>query len=144
MKREHSAGFLMYVTRVIDGHPVRFYLLLQYHKGYWDLPKGKLEQGETSLDAALREVKEETGLTVEPIEGFVSELSYLFTSPTGELIDKTVTFFVGYAQSDKVILSHEHQDYSWVPYKEALKKLTYKNSQKILTSAEQFLQKREQ
>lgn len=143
MKKEYSAGFLLYSMRLIDVYPQRFYLLLKYPKGYWDLPKGKLESQETSLEAALREVKEETNLAVEPIEGFETELQYVFTSPTGELINKTVTFFVGRALSDQVIISHEHQDFAWLPYKEALNKLTYKNAQKVLKAAEKFLQERE-
>jgi len=37
-------------------------LLMIYRRGYWDLPKGKLDKGETIEECALREVEEETGL----------------------------------------------------------------------------------
>lgn len=42
-------------------------LLLIYRRGYWDLPKGKVEKGEKIINAAKREVEEETGVKVEDI-----------------------------------------------------------------------------
>lgn len=141
MKKEYSAGFLIFGTQITDHLPERFYLLLKYPKGYWDFAKGKLEADETLLEAAFREVKEETGLTVDLVEGFKGDIKYLFSSPKGELIDKTVTYFIGYSSSQRVTLSDEHTDFCWLPYREALKKLTYKNAQKMLTQVEHFLQK---
>ena len=106
--------------------PTRMYLLLNYRRGYWDLPKGKLEKGETNLQAAIRELKEETGLGGEIHEGFEQSLSYMFKDPDGDLVQKTVTFFVGKASTKEVILSYEHLSYKWLPYKEAVAKiLTY-------------------
>lgn len=43
-------------------------LLVIRRNGRWDLPKGKVEEGETVLQGALREVREETGLTVTPMQ----------------------------------------------------------------------------
>jgi len=53
-------------------------ILLQFRRGKWDLPKGKLDEGETIEECAIREVEEETGL--KDIE-------------LGELIDKTVHYY---------------------------------------------------
>ncbi len=139
MRREYSAGIIVYTTQIFDKVPTRLYLLLYYPKGYWDLAKGHLDPHESSLEAAHRELKEETGLEAELDDGFKKVLEYMFKDPKGELIAKKVTFFLGKATSNDVQLSHEHEDYAWLPYNEALEKLTYKNAQQLLQAAESYL-----
>lgn len=141
MKKEYSAGVIVYRTRKDHEFPQRVYLLLQYPRGYWDLAKGKLEPGETQEEAAIRELKEETGLELFLQEGFLEELFYKFRDPQGVLVDKKVTFFVGEASSEEVSLSHEHREYAWLPYEAALKQLTYLNARQVLTAAENFLKR---
>lgn len=139
MKREFSAGVIVYYDDFVNDQPVRLYLLLNYRRGYWDLAKGKLENGETNLQAAIRELKEETGLEAQIHEGFEQSLSYMFKDPDGELVHKTVTFYVGKVSTRQVTLSHEHLSYKWVPYKDAIQELTYPNAQQILAMAEHFV-----
>lgn len=139
MRKEHSAGIIVYRSQLIDQEPVRLYLLLLYPKGYWGLVKGHLEPDESTYDAAHRELKEETGLEATLDQGFEETLKYKFTDPQGTLIAKKVTYYVGKASSQEVTLSHEHHDYAWMPYHEAISRLTYKNAQQILASAEHFL-----
>ncbi len=141
MKKEFSAGIIVYATQLIDDIPTRLYLLLQYHRGYWDLVKGKLEPGETNKEAAHRELKEETGLEARLDNGFEESLYYIFRDPQGTLIDKKVTYFTGEASSQDIVLSPEHKGYCWLPFDKALKELTYLNARNILTAAHQSLQK---
>ena len=70
-KREFSAGAIVF-NRNKNGNP--HYLLLRYHlKGdYWGFPRGNHEKGESSIEAAKREITEETGLAEEDIY-FVSD-----------------------------------------------------------------------
>ncbi len=143
MKREFSAGVIVYYNDIVNDQPVRMYLLLNYRRGYWDLPKGKLEKGETNLQAAIRELKEETGLEAHILEGFEQSLSYMFKDSDGELVQKTVVFFVGRASTRQVTLSYEHLSYKWLPYKEAVQELTYPNAQQILSMAEHFVETHE-
>lgn len=141
MRREYSAGIIVYTTQLIDKVPTRLYLLLYYPKGYWDLVKGHIEPNESSLEAAHRELKEETGLEVELHDGFKGVLDYIFTDPEGELVAKKVTYFIGKATSSEVTLSPEHEGYAWLPITEALERLTYKNAQQLISTAEEFLTK---
>jgi 8-oxo-dGTP pyrophosphatase MutT (NUDIX family) len=53
-----SCGFL-----ILRGQPVDSFLLMK-HPRRWDLPKGHLDEGETELQCALRELQEETGISV--------------------------------------------------------------------------------
>lgn len=80
--------------------------------GKYQIPGGMVELGEPFMDALLREVKEETGLTVRPIAPIMVD-GWL---PTLEGIKHQIVavFYLCEAQSDKVVLSHEHDDFAWV------------------------------
>src|SRR5271156_3659991 len=96
---EQSAGVVAF--RVEEGGG-RLYLLLDYGR-HWDFPKGHLEAGETPIEAARRELKEETGVgRVEILPNFAAKISYFFREKrkgakgkSSVLIHKTVTFFAG-------------------------------------------------
>lgn len=135
MKNLISAGIVVY--RVTDG--IREYLLLHYTAGHWDFSKGKVEAGESKQEAALRELREEAGITSTIIPDFEHSFSYIFNDYDGSLIHKTVYFFVGQAQAGDVVLSHEHQDFVWLPYQEAHERLTYANAKNLLQNVDIFL-----
>lgn len=135
MKQLYSAGIITYTK---EDHEI-LYLILQYGAGHWDFPKGKLEKGETKQEAALRELMEETGLTAQLDNNFEETFQYIFTDYDQQLAQKTVYFFVGKTQSKSVTLSHEHTDYKWLPYNDALEQLTYDNAKKLLEKAHQYI-----
>lgn len=54
-------------------------VLLLFRRGKWDLPKGKLDEGETLEDCALREVREETGLYTLGIKNLIGETYHAYT-----------------------------------------------------------------
>ncbi|HEX2978430.1 MAG TPA: bis(5'-nucleosyl)-tetraphosphatase [Candidatus Babeliales bacterium] len=141
MNREFSAGVVVYYERVGK----RTYLLLHYASGHWDFPKGHIENGENKVEAAIRELQEETGLSAKLVDGFEESFEYFFkNSKTHELILKTVYFFIGKVSTKKVMLSHEHVGYEWLPYKEAIEKLTYPNAKELLKNMERFLNDRDE
>jgi 8-oxo-dGTP pyrophosphatase MutT (NUDIX family) len=134
-----SAGIIVFR----DGAHNREYLLLHYPHGHWDFAKGKIEGDETDIAAAHRELDEETGLQASLIEGFQETYSYSFTEKNGEQAQKTVILFLGRNRPfyREPWLSHEHVQYAWLPYEQALARLTYDNSQEVLKKAEQYLTK---
>ena len=140
MKYESSAGIVVYYHDK-DTNTVQ-YLLLHYPGGHWGFPKGKVEKGENLRDAAMREVKEETGLEAKPVGNFSQSITYYFRDRDGSTVDKEVTFFVAEVTVKEVTLSEEHQDYVWLPIADALEKLTYNNSRQLLRMANQYVDAR--
>jgi len=137
MKKIFSAGLVLF--RMVEGE--RFYLLLHYPHGHWDLPKGKIEEGESKQEAALRELKEETGLDAQILDGFEEQISYIFRE-RDELIEKTVYFMIGQTESEEIKLSHEHVDFAWLPYNQAEGQLTFANAKEILKKSDLFIRRR--
>lgn len=120
----------------------REYLLLHYAAGHWDFPKGGQETGENDEQTVRRELQEETGITQIDIDaGFTHELSYFFREQ-GELIRKTVVFYLGRTRQADVKLSFEHQDFAWLPYENAMAQLTHKNAKALLEKADAYLNPR--
>ena len=134
MKEEVSSGIILF-NNIED----RKFLLLNYPSKHWDFVKGKMEAGETPHKTALRETKEETGISdVKFLEGFKEEIEYFFYADKQE-IHKKVIFFLGETKTLDIILSHEHLDFVWLDYDNALKKITYDNAKKLLRKSKEFL-----
>jgi ADP-ribose pyrophosphatase len=133
MYDEVSAGAVVFYR----GDAVE-YLLLHYASGHWDFPKGNIEPGETPEQTALREIKEETGLDVKLVPGFREEVEYVY-SRGGRRVRKKVIFFLAEAPSKEVRLSWEHVGYAWLPFDQALARLTYESSRRVLAKAHRTL-----
>ena len=135
MGTEKSAGIVLFRN---DSSKSEF-LLLNYPQGHWDFIKGKVEQNETPHETAIRETREETGITnIEFIDGFEESVEYDFRFKK-ENIHKKVIFFLAKTDEKNIKLSHEHNDYVWLEYNDALKKTTFKNAKNVLTKANEFL-----
>ena len=135
MGTEKSAGIVLFRNDASKNE----FLLLNYPQGHWDFVKGKVEQNETPHETALRETKEETGITnIEFIDGFEESVEYDFRFKK-EDIHKKVIFFLAKTDEKNVKLSHEHNDYLWLAYNDAMKKTTFENAKNVLTKANEFL-----
>jgi len=71
---------------------------------------------------------------LEFVEGFEEKINYNFQFE-GELIQKEVVFFLAKTKTPTVNVSHEHLDYTWLDYENALEKVTYQNAKNILSKA---------
>lgn len=113
-------------------------------KEFWDFPKGTLEKGETGMDAAMREVQEETGIADPEVrEGFKATARY-FTWMGGKRTLKFVAMFLGKTKTVRAALSWEHDRYAWLPYKDAHERITLEPMKKVLEEAERFLKRAKQ
>ncbi|EKD23877.1 MAG: hypothetical protein ACD_81C00160G0001 [uncultured bacterium] len=142
--REISAGIIAY-RKTAEGP--RFLILYHGHN-YWNFPKGKIESEEKSFQTAVREVREETGLTRNDLrfdESFKTSENFTFWR-NKEKIYKTIVFYLAETTQQRIKLPEQtdaegekHEGYGWFTYKEALKVLVKEDSQRVLKQAHNFL-----
>jgi len=150
VKREFSAGGVVYKK---ENNKV-FWLVIQpkggkrfYDKIRWQLPKGWIDEGEKSEEAALREVEEEGGVKAKSIEKIDSIRIFfrdVYRGKPKQLVTKVITFFLMEYQEDaKDGPGWETKDIAWLPFKEAHEKLTFKREKEILEKAKRILEEKE-
>lgn len=138
IRREITAGFIVF-RRTQEG--VKFLIL--YHRGtYWNFPKGHIESEENSLNAAIRETKEETGLGAQDLRimpGFKAYERFYFRKQN-QPVFKIVIFYLAETKNRNVKISEEHHGYAWFLYNDAKKILgKYQDSQRVLKQANDFI-----
>ena len=142
MNKERSAGAVLY--KIADNK--LYYLIEHMGLGHISIPKGHLEKDETLQQACIREIKEETNL--EKIDWdfiFQKTITYL-PHFKGQKNEKDVTFFVGKVlENTKPVDLHDKEVSSieYLPFKEALEKITYPLDKETLTEANNYILKKE-
>ncbi len=137
MIEETSSGVVLFRK---ENEKILFLLLL-YPSGHWDFVKGKMEKGESPHETAIRETKEETGIIdTKFLDNFEEWIEYDFQFE-GELVHKKVVFFLGETQTKNVKISHEHLNYTWMDYAEAMEKTTFDNAKTVLSKSYSLLSK---
>ena len=131
---EKSCGAVIF-TRTGTGE--RRFLLERMQKGHTSLCKGHVENQETEHETAIREIREETGLSVRFLPGFRRTIEY---SPYPDC-QKTVVFFLAEAEGTETTAQPEEvREIDWLPYAAALDALTYESDRDTLRSAERTLE----
>ena len=98
------------------------------------LPKGGAAEGETGAEAALREVREETGVEARVIEP-LGDVRYWYRRG-GRRVHKTVTFFLcDYVSGSTEDHDHEVDDARWIPLRDALTTLSYPGERALIERA---------
>lgn len=113
------------------------YLLIKNKKGNnWGFPKGHMEVYETERETAVREVREETGLSVELLDGFRTLSEY---HPKGR-ITKQVIFFIAEMTGENVVIQKsEIERFIWADYALAIKTFKFSNDKKVLAQAKSWI-----
>lgn len=128
MAMEKSAGAIVFLA----SEPVEFLLLRSKH---WGFPKGLIEAKESEQEGAVREVHEETGLTVALVSDFRESVDYFYRRQDGTLVKKQVVYFLGKAKTRAFKISWEHQEAQWVTLEQAMEILEYENARALLQKA---------
>jgi 8-oxo-dGTP pyrophosphatase MutT (NUDIX family) len=97
-----------------------------FHRPHWDFPGGRIQEGQTAVEALRREIEEETGITavsdIEFFQGCISnhELTFQGKKPVGLVL---MTYKITVPEDAKIVLSDEHTEFEWVSMPEAAERL---------------------
>ena len=117
MKKEKSCG-------VIVINKDKQILLVKHQAGHYGFPKGHVESGETEIETAIRETKEETNIDVS----IIGEYRFVISYDTKYNTHKDVVYFMGYPTTHKIIPELvEVSDVKWVDYEQVASLLQFQN-----------------
>ncbi len=152
MRTDAAYGFIPVIpANPAQGSPY-LYLLIQHQKGHWAFPKGHKDGPESDLEAAQRELREETGLTDYRVltlpphsTPLTFQEAYQFTDEQGNGVAKTVTYYVALLPPQSpppaICLQREEvKDYRWCSFEEALEQITFEESRQVLRRCQAQLQ----
>lgn len=129
MLHEKSCGAIVY--RKFHGN-TEILLIKHINSGHWSFPKGHVENGETEVETAKREIKEETSIDVIIDPTFRETVTY---SPKKDTV-KVVVYFLARAKNvDFVPQEDEIAEIRWVDISYAANILSYENDRTIVTKA---------
>ncbi len=130
---EKSAGAVIF--RISNSKNIEF-LFLKHREGHWEFPKGHLDGDESWMQACIREIKEETGLLIQPLSKPNWSVEYRLKNGN----QKKVKYFLAQVPSNaQVIISKEHNGFKWFNFDEAMQELTYENHKHILNKVYNYI-----
>jgi len=142
IRREVSAGGLIWRRNPAGG--IEVVLVKPAGKDYWALPKGHIEKGETIGEAAIREVREETGLTVSESQP-LGDVSYVYsfhedaTAPLVRVFKKVHFFLMRLDGGDTSKHDSEIDQVAWLDLGAAIRKASFKSEAKLISKAATIL-----
>ena len=135
-QRETSAGGVVY--RLHEGGAL--FLLIRDSYQNWGFPKGHLESGERAEDAAMREVREETGIDDLALRGRIETIDWYFRF-RGQLIHKVCHFYL--METSQARTNPQQAEgitaCQWVAYDDARSAISYANARKVLGRAYEMI-----
>ena len=135
-QRETSAGGVVY--RLHEGGAL--FLLIRDSYQNWGFPKGHLESGERAEEAALREVREETGIDDLALRGRIETIDWYFRF-RGQLIHKVCHFYL--METGQATTNPQRAEgitaCRWVAYDDARSAISYANARKVLGRAYEMI-----
>jgi len=121
---------------VVDPKTRQILLLHESDEDRWCFPKGHVEPGETLLEAARREIAEETGLSKLDFQGELGEVAYRFYNPKREYnVFKTSVYFLALTDGTATRLEPIFDDARWISTHDAQALLKFETDRRILAAA---------
>ncbi|MBQ2510255.1 MAG: NUDIX domain-containing protein [Erysipelotrichaceae bacterium] len=134
MNYEFSCGAVLYRR---NRDQIEYLLVRDRHRNY-SFPKGHMNKGEKSLECAVREVREEVGVKIDPDPWF----AYLISYPLNEDTEKDVTYYLAdIAEQEPFINDGEIREILFLPYEQAYEKITFDQLKEILAEVNDYLVK---
>lgn len=132
MQYEYCSGAVLYtkINNIIN------YILVVEIDGHCGFPKGHIKLGETEIQTTLREIKEETGITANILDGFLKKIEY--TIKNGN-IKQTTYFCAKYENQTIKYDEHKLLCVKLLPFDKALLSLSYQNVKYLLIEANQYI-----
>lgn len=138
MRRDESFGVIP-LRKKNSGWEV--FLIQHNRSGYWGFPKGHAEKGEKAIEAAFRELKEETNLEmVNLIDEKPLTEQYTFILERKRVF-KQVQYFVAEVDGEIKLQEQEIHDGKWIPFQKAIAQVTHQEGKALLVEVEKMLQK---
>lgn len=121
MEKVDSCGFLIYRNDTGKDSTAKRTFLLMRHSDRWDLPKGHVDPGEKKKQCALRELEEETGISVndiriEPGFKFKEKYTVSYKRDPSQKKQKTLTIFLAELIRPVEIVLTEHIGFEWISW----------------------------
>lgn len=148
MPKEQCYGVIVVYRESTELEEEKYKFLILLHTGLennWSFPKGHVEDGETPVETALRELKEETGITDVSLIGSAPLFheEYKIIRNLGEKL-KVNDYFIGFVKDKNAkIQPEEIRESAWLTFKEAMNRITYKERRSVLENAKAFLEEYE-
>lgn len=133
MTKEKSCGAIIYKKEEDF-----FFLILEHVALHYSFPKGHVEDMESEIDTAKREIKEETNLDVEIDSSFRKISTY---SPKKGVIKDVIFFLATPKTFELVVQKEEINSAKWYSYENAMAILTYDKDRELLKDAYDYLMK---
>ncbi|MBQ8954096.1 MAG: NUDIX domain-containing protein [Clostridia bacterium] len=134
MNHEYSCGAVVFTREA--GQPR--YVIIRSLEGIYGFPKGHMEPGETEAQTALREIREEVGLTPRLLPGFRVEANHLLPKKPDTM--KHVIYFLAEYENQPIRPQPEElSGASLMSFEEAMAAFQYENNRAVLRQAHEAL-----
>ncbi len=126
------------IAKTVEG--IRFLLLkrskYEIYPDVWQMVTGTVKENEKGYEAAIREIKEETGLNPERM--WVVPNVNSFYNPSDDSVCLVPVFVAMVSGNENVKISEEHSDYKWVDEEEAKKLLAWRGQRKSVETIREY------